>query len=147
MKNLILVTLITLMVVACDNQAKVLECLDGCDKSKVYVPVEPEQAKFTCNVHDLSTNPSVTVMPNFDVLTPSVVLQVGSLNNPSVNEVTSLSMLVGTSAEVLKTRVGLDCKANFKAHVSGTYQFTLRSDDGSELMFRFVEAKRKGLIK
>ena len=144
MKNLILVSLITLIVVACDNQAKVLECLDGCDKSKVYIPVELEQAKFTCNVYDLSTNPSVTVMLNFSTLTPNVVLQVGSLNNPSVNETTPLSMLKDTPAENLKTRVGLDCKANFKAHASGTYQFILRSDDGSELSLEGINVINHG---
>ncbi len=144
MKNLILVTLIALMVVACDNQAKVLECLDGCDKTTIFVPVKPEPAKFTCEVHDLSASPSVTVMPNLDALSPSLVLQVDSLNNPSVSETTSLSMLLNTPAESLKTRVGLDCTANFKAHTSGTYQFTLRSDDGSELSLEGINLINHG---
>lgn len=146
MKYTKIVTVLVLIagITACDNQAKVLECLDGCDKSKVVVPVEQQESKFTCKVYDLSSTPSVSTMPNFDAMIQAATLQVGSLNNPNVGETDSLAMLAGTGVESLKTRVGMVCDAQLEVQQSGSHVLTLRSDDGSELSLEGIQLINHG---
>lgn len=142
--TILTVALMTAMITACDNQAKVMECLDGCDKTKVLVPIEAQEGKLTCKVYDLSSSPSVSVMPNFDAMTQSATLQVGSLNNPNVGETDALSMLAGTGVENLKTRVGMVCDGQLEVQQSGSHVLTLRSDDGSELSLEGIQLINHG---
>lgn len=129
-----IVILLALTLTACDNSAKVLECLDGCKGSSVeQVTVPAEPSTLSCQVFDLSVLGTTNTLPDMSALTPVTTLQLNSLNNPSVGETTSLNQLVGTPAESIKTQLGMVCTAKLNVEASGSHQFTVRSDDGARL--------------
>ena len=122
--------LLILLLASCGKQTKT--------KTELVEVAAPKAKQLECNVFDLG-GAVPSVMPNFSTLSSLGIVEVESLNNAATNNATAFPMLLGTKHESLLERFGLVCEGKLNIELTGSYIFSVNSDDGSKLFINGIQ--------
>jgi hypothetical protein len=94
----------------------------------------PPPMNIVCSVYDLSQDGLGNGdVPDFETLTPVASITLGTINAPVESVTQQFQLFPASVAAELPGAYGLDCNGNLMITTAGTYNFSLNSDDGSEL--------------